>query len=122
MKYLFKVIIINRYNLGKIVKGRGILKGTLCSGNKQMNGIVSLLEVYTLTYLFADGRKPVLRGEVKEIQHSAAVAANGAVERVPDGPVDGVVDRVQSGDRDQRTGRTTQLFRKVEFCVIDHRR
>lgn len=122
MKYLFKLIITNRHSLGKIVKGRRILKGTHCVGDEQMNGTVSLLDVYTSTYLFAEGRKPVLGGEVKEIQHGSAVAANGTVERVPDGPVDSIVDRVQAGDRDQRTGRTTQLGRKVEFRVIDHGR
>jgi len=75
-----------------------------------------------LTYLFAESWKPVLGGEVKEIQHGSAVAANGTVERIPDGPVDGVINRVQASNRDQRTRRTTQLGRKVEFRVIDHGR
>lgn len=57
---------------------------------------------------------------MKEIQNGSALATDGAVERVPNGPVHGVVDGVQAGDGDQRAGRTAQFGRKVEFPVIGH--
>lgn len=57
---------------------------------------------------------------MKKIQNGPALASDRAVERVPDGPVNGVVDGVQAGDGDQRSWRTTQFGRKVEFPVVDH--
>jgi len=71
-------------------------------------------------YLFAQSGKLELGREVKEIQYGSAVTANGAVESIPNGPVDGVIDRIQAGDGDQRTGRTAQFGWKVELSVIDH--
>lgn len=55
-------------------------------------------------YLFAQSGKLVLGREVKEIQYRSAFTPNGAVESIPNGPVDGVIDRIQTGDGDQRTG------------------
>jgi len=43
---------------------------------------------------------------VEEVQDGPAIAADGAVESIPNGPVNSVVDRVQAGDSDQRAGRT----------------
>lgn len=57
---------------------------------------------------------------MEEVQNSPAIAADRAVERVPDGSVNAVVDGVQTGDGDQRTGRTAQLGWEVEFSVINH--
>jgi len=71
-------------------------------------------------YLFAQSGKLVLGREVKEIQYGSAVTANGAMESIPNGPVDGVIDRIQASDGDQWTGWTAQFGWEVELSVIDH--
>jgi len=55
-------------------------------------------------YLFTQRGKLILGCKVKEIQYGSAVTANGAVESIPNRPVDGVIDHIQAGDGDQRTG------------------
>lgn len=57
---------------------------------------------------------------MEEVQNSPALAADRAVERVPDGSVNAIVDGVQTGDGDQRTGRTAQFDWEVKFSVINH--
>lgn len=57
---------------------------------------------------------------MEEIQNGSALASDGAVESVPNGPMHGVVNRVQAGDRNQRAGRAAQFRRKVKFPVIGH--
>lgn len=71
-------------------------------------------------YLFAQSWKLVLGREMKEVQNGATFATDGAVEGIPNRPVNSVVDGVQAGNGDQRTGRTAQFGRKFKFLVVDH--
>lgn len=71
-------------------------------------------------YLFAQSGKLVFGCEVKEIQNGSAFTADWAVKSIPNGPVYGVVDRIQAGDGDQWTGRTAQFIREVKLSIIDH--
>lgn len=69
------------------VKHRWRLEPSALHKRKDTNGVLR-------TYLFAQSWKPVFGREVKKIQNSSAFAADGTVESIPNGPVDGVVDRV----------------------------
>lgn len=57
---------------------------------------------------------------MEEVQNGPALAADWAVKRIPDGSMNDIVDGVQTGDSDQRIGRTAQFGWEVEFSVINH--